>query len=119
MSDGLAELALILLAWAIFAAAVAASFALAWPRLARRLRRLAPAPRARVAARLALAPTLVPALLVALCLAPGLPARFGGHGDHCLAHRDHPHLCLAHRSDLTPPLAAWLALAGIAATGAS
>jgi hypothetical protein len=47
---------------------------------------------------------------------PGLPALFGWHGDHCLAHAEHPHLCLAHHhAALTPPLVALLVLTGAAA----
>jgi hypothetical protein len=43
MRGWLAELALFLLAWTLFAAACSAALSLAWPALAAGLRRLAPA----------------------------------------------------------------------------
>jgi Zn-dependent protease with chaperone function len=118
VSGWLAGLALILLAWGVFAAATSAAISLAWPALARRLRRFPPAARARAAFLVALAPSALPWALVALCLAPGFAALAGVHGDHCLAHADHPHLCLAHRAALSPTLAAVLAAAAGAALAA-
>jgi Zn-dependent protease with chaperone function len=116
VSSWLAELALILLAWGVFAATASTALSLAWPALSSRLRRLPPAARARAALAFALAPTLLPWALVAVCLAPGLAALAGAHGDHCLAHADHPHLCLAHRSAaLSAPL--WAVLAAASGTG--
>src|SRR5262249_23919175 len=87
----------------------------------RTLRRLEPADRSRALRLAAVAPVLVPALMIALCLAPSIPALFGWGGDHCLAHGEHPHLCLAHRQgSLTAPLIAVLALtAAAASTGTS
>jgi Zn-dependent protease with chaperone function len=111
MSGWLAAIALIALAWGLLAASASAALSLSWPALARGLRRLPPAARARTAFGLALAPTLVPGILVALCLVPGAMTLVGGAGDHCLAHAGHPHLCLAHRGfALSAPLAAVLAI---------
>ena len=116
MRGWLAELSLILLAGGLYAALTSTAVSLAWPALVAWLRRLEPAPRARAALAVALAPALLPVALVALCLVPGLPALIGWHGDHCLAHAEHPHLCLAHHhAALTPPLVALLVLAGAAA----
>ena len=118
MRGWLAELALILLAGAVFAAATSVAFSAAWPALAAWLRRLAaPAPRAWVALAVALAPALVAVALVAICLAPGLAAPFGSHGDHCLAHTEHPHLCLTHHGALSAPLSALLIAAAAISLG--
>jgi Zn-dependent protease with chaperone function len=112
VSGWLAELALILLAWGVFAAATSAALSLGWPALAAALRRLEPTARARAALALALSPALVPWTLVALCLAPGVPPLIGWHADHCLAHTEHAHLCLTHRNTaLSAPLVALLAAA--------
>jgi Zn-dependent protease with chaperone function len=112
VSGWLAELALILLAWGVFASAASAALSLGWPALAAALPRLEPTARARAALALALAPALVPWTLVALCLAPGVPPLIGWHADHCLMHTEHVHLCLTHHDTaLSAPLVALLASA--------
>lgn len=115
MSAGLATLALITAAWLSFAVATSLAVTLTWRVLARPLRRAHPRQRAGFALAAALAPSLVPTLLVLVCLAPGLAGLLGWHGDHCLSHGDHPHLCLAHLSaTLSAPLCTVLVLVGAA-----
>ncbi|MGH0032938.1 MAG: M56 family metallopeptidase [Myxococcota bacterium] len=115
MSGVLGALGLLVAAWAIFAAATSVGVAVAWRLGARRLRRLHPAVRSRLAWAAAAAPSLVPTLLVAACLAPGVVGLLSGAGDHCLQHADHPHLCLVHLpATLRTPL---LVVVAVGATG--
>src|SRR5262249_51971334 len=60
MSGWLAELALILLAWGLFAVISSAALSLGWPALRAVFRRCAPVPRARALLATALAPIAVP-----------------------------------------------------------
>ncbi|MCA9663891.1 MAG: M48 family metalloprotease [Myxococcales bacterium] len=97
------------------AVVVAGVVALAWPRLAPRLRRLRPARRARALSWLALAPLIAAAGLVVACVLPSLYAALWPALDHCTRHADeHLHLCLAH-----PPAHPLGALLGLLVVGAA
>jgi hypothetical protein len=94
----------------LLAAAVSLASAALWPLLRRGLGRRHPASTARWLWLAAVSPSLAPPLLIALSL---LPALLGV--DHCLAHREHVHLCLAHLAGVQSP--ALVALALVIATG--
>jgi Zn-dependent protease with chaperone function len=113
LSALVATCALALVAGLAFAVATSLVLAALWPRVRRRLGRAHPSTRARASWLAAVAPTLLPALAVGLCFAPSLLG-----ADHCLAHPDHPHLCLRHAS--APLGGAHVGLlAGAAALGAA
>lgn len=95
MSGGLGTAQLLALAGLGFAALVSLETALFWPALERRLAAMHPARAAWGAWAAAAAPVGIAGLALGLCLAPGLLGVLGG-GDHCLAHGEHPHLCLVH-----------------------
>jgi Zn-dependent protease with chaperone function len=116
----LATVANAALLWLLLAAATSLALSAAWLGLRRRSRVAHPASRARWIAALALAPCALPTLMLMLCFAPGLLALAGVLHDHCAAHPDHPHLCLAHPSALlTPGMAIVLAaIAAASLTGA-
>lgn len=96
MSTALATLGVILAAWLSFAAATSLVVMLAWRTRDRWLEGLHPMHRAGVALAAAAAPSIVPTLLVVACLEPGLAELVGWHGDHCLHHTDHFHICVVH-----------------------
>ena len=81
--------------FALVAALVAAAVALVYPRLAGRLRRLAPQQRARILFGLASLPSGAGAAFLATALLPSGAALFGA-ADHCPVHPHHPHLCPLH-----------------------
>ena len=96
MSSALATMGVIMAAWLSFAAATSLAVTLAWRVRDRWLARMHPRHRASVALAAAAAPSVVPTLLVLACLEPGLAGLIGGHGDHCLSHGDHLHVCVVH-----------------------
>ncbi len=96
MTSALATLGLIVAAWLLFATLSSLAVMLGWRAASVRLTKLHPKRRAGIALAAAVAPSALPTLLVLLCISPGLAALLGWHGDHCLAHGGHPHLCLVH-----------------------
>ncbi len=96
MSALLATLGFLLAAWLGFVALTSLTVSVLWRVLATRLRAAHARQRANAAFAAALAPSAVPSLLVLACLAPSFATLFDDHGDHCLEHADHPHLCLVH-----------------------
>lgn len=96
MSAMLATIGFLIAAWLSFVVLTSLSVSLTWNTLVRRLRAAHPRRRANVALAAALAPSVVPSMLLLACLAPGLATFLDHHADHCLAHADHPHLCLVH-----------------------
>jgi len=115
VSGAAGTLALALLAAAAAAGAISLATALLWP-LGRRVaerRRTHPRTRARILRAAALAPAALPAALLAASFTPGVLGLLGLPADHCLAHPEHPHVCLAHPlAALTAPRAALLGVAG-------
>jgi beta-lactamase regulating signal transducer with metallopeptidase domain len=90
------------------AAGVSAASVVLLPRLSARLRRVAPARRARVLLALCLAPAAAGSALALVCLLPSFYAAIVPALDHCTRHADeHLHLCLAH------PTAVPLGIAGL------
>lgn len=81
--------------FALVALATAAVSALAYPRLAPRLDRLAPRLRARVLFGLSILPSGAGAGFLAVALLPSVAALFGA-ADHCATHTHHAHLCPLH-----------------------
>src|SRR5512141_700167 len=79
----------------LVAVATAAVIALAYPRVAPRLCRLAPRQRARVLFALSILPSASGAGFLAVALLPSVAALFGA-ADHCATHTHHAHLCPLH-----------------------
>ncbi|MGH0037880.1 MAG: M56 family metallopeptidase [Myxococcota bacterium] len=111
----LATLGLVAGLWLLALAACSLAVAAVWPLVRRGLPDRHPDLRSRRVAGLAMAPMLVSGAAVVLCLAPGLLGLVGWTTDHCLAHPDHPHLCLVHPTAELTATAALLLAAGIGA----
>jgi hypothetical protein len=108
-------LALVAQATAVFtlvAALVATAVALAYPRFAARLGRLAPRQRARVLFGLSIVPTASGAAFLGIALLPSAAALLGA-ADHCTVHTHHPHLCPLHPWAPGPNAAGALLLAAL------
>jgi Zn-dependent protease with chaperone function len=91
-------LAFVAQATAVFtlvAFATAAAIALAYPRFAPRLERVAPRQRARILFGFSVLPSAAGAGVLALALLPSVGALFGA-ADHCATHTHHAHLCPLH-----------------------
>ena len=96
MSALLATLGFVVAAWISFTALASLIVSIAWQVLAPRLHAAHPRQRASFALASAVAPAVIPVLLLVACLVPSLAGLVDARGDHCLAHADHPHLCLLH-----------------------
>ncbi len=107
--------AVVTIVWAGVALLTTAVVSISWRWIEPGVARLHPSESATLGLGIATAPFVVPTLVVVLCLAPGALGLLGLPVDHCLSHPDHPHLCLVHGTiALTPLLAVWLAVIGIA-----
>ncbi|TXD39094.1 M48 family metalloprotease [Lujinxingia vulgaris] len=53
------------------------------------------------------APLWVPALMLGAALLPGIVGSVTGHGDHCLEHVTHHHLCLIHPPHVAHTWSLW------------
>ncbi len=116
MSAVFGTLALSAAAAIAFAAGTSLLVGAFWPLLQRGASRRHPAARARFAFGAAVAPAIAPLVGVGLCLAPGVLVWLGLHGDHCLEHPSHPHLCLVHPSAMLPTAVVLQGVAAFAAT---
>lgn len=92
--DGLLQAALV--ASLIFAVPVSAAAALAYGRVRRALRRVAPSMRATLLLLYAALPFMGAIAGLLAIFTPSLLNWVGLAADHCHLHPDHPHLCLFH-----------------------